>query len=55
VGLIGRTVDVLADGNRSTGTVTALSLRWDMPLLTLKLANGAALDVVSLGQVIGIR
>jgi len=55
VGLIGRTVDVLADGNRSTGTVTALSLQGDMPLLTLKLANGAALDDVSLGQVIGIR
>lgn len=55
VGLIGRTVDVRGEGGTSTGTVTALSLQGEVPLLTLTLANGSVLKDVSLGQVIGIR
>jgi flagellar basal-body rod modification protein FlgD len=55
VGLIGRTVDVLSNGTRSTGTVASLSLQGDLPLLTLTLAGGATLPDVSLAQVVGIR
>jgi flagellar basal-body rod modification protein FlgD len=55
VGLIGRTVDVMSNGTRSTGTVASLSLQGDLPLLTLTLAGGATLPDVSLAQVVGIR
>lgn len=55
VGLIGRTVDVLVNGERSTGTVSALSLQGQVPLLTLSLSGGAALQDISLSQVVGIR
>lgn len=55
IGLIGRTVDVLVNGARSTGTVTALSLQGDAPLLTLALPGGAVLNDVGLAQVTGIH
>jgi flagellar basal-body rod modification protein FlgD len=55
VGLIGRTVDVQGETGTSTGTVTALSLKGEVPVLTLTLANGSVLDDVSLSRVIGIR
>jgi flagellar basal-body rod modification protein FlgD len=55
VGLIGRTVDVQANGNRTTGTVSSLSLQGDVPLLTLTLGNGSVLNDVSLSQVVGIH
>lgn len=55
VGLIGRTVDVQTDGNRTSATVSALSLQGDVPLLTLTLPNGTVLKDVSLSQVVGIH
>jgi flagellar basal-body rod modification protein FlgD len=55
VGLIGRSVDVLANGARSTGTVTALSLQGEAPLLTLSIAGGQVLEGIGLAQVQAIR
>jgi flagellar basal-body rod modification protein FlgD len=56
VGLIGRTVDIAVDGGLSlTGTVTALSLTGDAPLLTLTTTAGAAIANVSLSQVTAVR
>lgn len=55
VGLLGRSVDVQAAGSRKTGTVTALSLQGDVPLLTLSLSGGAVLEQVSLAQVLAIH
>lgn len=55
VGLIGRTVDVQTDGNRTSATVSALSLQGDVPLLTLTLPNGTVLKDVSLSKVVGIH
>jgi flagellar basal-body rod modification protein FlgD len=56
VGLIGRTVDITADGGTSiTGTVTALSLTGASPALTLTTTSGASLSNVSLSQVTAVR
>lgn len=56
VGLIGRTVDITADaGSSITGSVTALSLTGESPLLTLTTAAGTTLSNVSLSQITAVR
>jgi flagellar basal-body rod modification protein FlgD len=55
VGLLGRTVDVLADGVRSTGTVSAMGLQGNAPLLTVSLPGGAVLADVALSQLLAVR
>jgi flagellar basal-body rod modification protein FlgD len=53
VGLIGRTVEVLtAAGTRASGTVVALSLAGEVPMLTL---DGAAAGEHALGRVTAVR
>lgn len=55
VGLIGRTVDITANGSTVTGSVTALSLAGESPLITVKTAAGATLANISLSQVTAVR
>ncbi|QGW82253.1 flagellar hook assembly protein FlgD [Variovorax paradoxus] len=55
VGLIGKTVDVATSTGSVTGTVSALSLSGDSPLLTVKMASGAVLTDVSLSQLVAVR
>lgn len=55
IGLIGRSIDFSTATGRSSGTVTALSLQGDSPVLTVALAGGAVLNDVSLSQLIAIR
>ena len=55
VGLIGKTVDVSTPTGQVTGTVSALSLSGDAPLLTVKMASGALLNDVSLSQLVAVR
>jgi flagellar basal-body rod modification protein FlgD len=55
VGLIGRTVDLTANGSALTGTVTALSLAGESPSLTVTTTSGATLTGVSLGQISAVR
>lgn len=55
VGLIGKTVDVATSTGSVTGTVSALSLSGDSPLLTVKMTNGAVLTDVSLSQLVAVR
>lgn len=55
VGLIGKTVDVATSTGSVTGTVSALSLSGDSPLLTVKMASGAVLTDVSLSQLVSVR
>jgi flagellar basal-body rod modification protein FlgD len=55
VGLLGRTVDVLVNGVQSTGTVTAMALQGDAPLLTVSGAGGAVLQGIGLSQLVSVR
>jgi flagellar basal-body rod modification protein FlgD len=55
VGLIGRTVEVTTETGKTAGTVMALSLQGDAPVLTLSLPGGAVLTDVALSQVAAIR
>ncbi|MDA8456963.1 flagellar hook capping protein [Acidovorax sp. GBBC 3334] len=55
VGLIGRTVDVNATGGTLTGTVVALSLSGESPLITLRTSAGATLQDISLSQILAVR
>jgi len=55
VGLIGRTVDLTSGGGTLTGTVKALSLSGDAPVLTVETAAGATLDNISLSQLMAVR
>ena len=55
IGLLGRTVDVLVDGGRSTGTVTAMALQGEVPRLTVMLPGGAVLGDIALSQLIAVR
>ena len=56
VGLIGRSIDfTTADGSRSTGTVSGLSLGGDAPVLSVSLANGTVLNDVALSQLLAVR
>lgn len=55
VGLIGKTVDVNTPTGAVTGTVSALSLSGDAPLLTVRTAAGAMLENISLSQLVAVR
>lgn len=55
VGLIGKTVDVLTSTGAITGTVSALSLSGDAPLLTVRTSAGATLENISLSQLAAVR
>jgi flagellar basal-body rod modification protein FlgD len=55
VGLLGRTVQVSANGGNVTGTVTSLSLAGETPQLTLLTSTGATLTGVTLGQIIALQ
>jgi len=55
VGLIGKTVDVSTPSGLLTGTVSALSLSGDAPLLTVKTSTGAFLNDISLSQLTAVR
>ncbi|MNR54341.1 flagellar basal body rod modification protein [compost metagenome] len=55
VGLIGKTVDVTTSTGSVTGTVSALSLSGDSPLLSVKTASGAVLNNISLSQLVAVR
>jgi flagellar basal-body rod modification protein FlgD len=55
VGLIGKTVDITTSSGSVTGTVSALSLSGDSPLLTVRTAAGATLSDISLSQLVSVR
>lgn len=55
VGLIGRTVDINANGSTLTGTVTTLSFAGSSPSLTLQTTSGATLQNINLSQIISVR
>jgi flagellar basal-body rod modification protein FlgD len=55
IGLLGRTVDVLSNGVSSTGTVSAMALQGDAPLLTVSLASGGVLNDIALSQLLAVR
>ena len=52
VGLIGRTVDLTSG---VTGSVKALSLSGDAPVLTVETTAGVTLDGISLSQLVAVR
>ncbi|GAB2731316.1 flagellar hook assembly protein FlgD [Comamonas sediminis] len=55
VGLIGRTVEINANGSTLTGTVTTLSFAGSSPSLTLQTTSGATLQNINLSQIISVR
>lgn len=55
VGLIGKTVDVNTATGLVTGTVSALSLSGDAPLLTVQTLAGGTMNSVSLSQLAAVR
>ena len=55
VGLIGRTVDITVSGSTLTGTVSALSLSGDSPLITVRTSAGATLSNISWSQLVAVR
>lgn len=55
VGLIGKTVDITTSSGSVTGTVSALSLSGDSPLLTVRTTAGATLSNISLSQLVSVR
>lgn len=55
VGLIGRTVDITVSDGKLSGTVKALSLSGDAPLLTIETTAGATLGDISLSQLVAVR
>lgn len=55
VGLIGRTVDITVSEGQLSGTVKALSLSGDAPLLTIETTAGATLSDISLSQLVAVR
>lgn len=55
VGLIGKNVEVTTATGSVTGTVSALSLSGDAPLLTIQTTGGATLNNVSLSQLVAVR
>lgn len=55
VGLIGRTVDLTTGSGPLSGSVTALSLAGDSPLLTVRTNAGATITDVALDQITAVR
>ncbi|MFS2051328.1 flagellar hook assembly protein FlgD [Variovorax sp. Varisp41] len=55
VGLIGKTVDVTTPTGTVTGTVSALSLSGDTPLISVKTTAGTVIDNISLAQLVAVR
>lgn len=55
LGLIGRTVDITTATGTATGTVTALSLQGEAPLITVSAAGGTVLRDIRLGQILAVR
>lgn len=55
VGLIGRTVDVTTTTGTVTGSVSALSLSGDAPLISIVTQQGAAISNVSLSQIVAVH
>lgn len=55
IGLIGRSIEFDTSAGRSSGTVTALSLQGDAPLLTVAISTGNVVNDVGLGQVLSVR
>ncbi|WP_418124747.1 flagellar hook capping FlgD N-terminal domain-containing protein [Variovorax sp. 160MFSha2.1] len=55
VGLIGKTVDINTSSGTATGTVSALSLSGDAPMLTVRTTAGATLSNISLSQLVSVR
>lgn len=56
IGLIGRAVDLTtAEGNKLSGTVSALSLSGESPSITVTTSAGATLAGVSLSQITAVR
>lgn len=55
VGLIGREVDISSANGIVTGTVIALSLSGNSPVLTVKTTAGATLTNISLSQIVNVR
>ncbi|MDP9992357.1 flagellar basal-body rod modification protein FlgD [Variovorax boronicumulans] len=55
VGLIGKTVDITTASGSVSGTVSALSLSGDSPLLTVRTSAGATLTNISLSQLVSVR
>lgn len=55
VGLIGRTVDITTSTGSVTGTVTALTLSGDSPVITVHTTTGSDVTDVSLSQIVLVR
>jgi flagellar basal-body rod modification protein FlgD len=55
IALIGRTVDLQTASGAASGTVSALSLQGDAPLLAVTLANGTVLKDLALSQVLSVH
>lgn len=55
VGLIGRTVEVVAEGGNQVGQVTTISFNQGTPLLTVKISENNVMPNISLSQVQTIR
>lgn len=55
VGLIGRTVNVSTTSGSVIGTVSALSLQGDSPLITVTTTSGTVMADVSLSQIVSVR
>lgn len=55
VGLIGRTVDVAANGSTLTGVVTALSFTGDSPQISIRTSTGSVISSISVSQISAVR
>jgi flagellar basal-body rod modification protein FlgD len=55
IGLLGKSLDVLVNGVKMSGKVTALALDSGQPLLSITDANDNVQSGISLGQVVNIR
>lgn len=55
VGLIGRNVDVTTATGIVSGSVTALSLRGETPLISIRTQLGTMLSDIGLGQIVAVR
>ena len=55
VGLIGKTVDITTQSGTASGTVSALSLSGEAPMITVRTSTGATLTDISLSQIVSVR